>query len=486
MIPHSRALVIAFPRWASQSVPAFHRVMDALITVIPKCAMMRPGLACVPARGPARFYGSEQAAAEAVRVTLEAFQPIRVGAADTLGTALIAVRRTTSQQPIQVIPPGNTAAQISPLAIEFLGNEVLAAELRQLGITTIGDFATLDPELVANRFGLDGAVLHAQARATDAESLHQFTPYEPDLDVTQRVTFDPPLDSAEQVAFGCMRAAEQFVALLSVRHEVCTEVAITCRAEMSAVTTADPASAGTEDYRIWRHAQWFRPRDIVDRIRWQLAHQSAIDSPIEEVVIEAHLTDALESHQPGLWGGSADGALQHTLARLQSQFSHTAVLTPRIVGGRLLHERQQFTPAGEAQPKRPDVSLPWPGHLDIPLPSVVYPTPIPTQVYDAQAKPVLITARGLLQSAPKTFIASAQEPAPIAAYWGPWTLHERWWEGRVPRYRLQVVTRLSLAELASAEPSPTGVSRAEPSPATEQAFLLVFSHERWFVEGKYD
>jgi DNA polymerase IV len=88
-------------------------------------------------------------------------------------TKLVAKVASDLRKPdgLVVVPPGDEATFLAPLAITRLwgvGGQTAAA-LRELGVTTIGDLASLDPNLVERRFGKHGAALSARARGIDAD-----------------------------------------------------------------------------------------------------------------------------------------------------------------------------------------------------------------------------------------------------------------------------------------------------------------------------
>jgi DNA polymerase IV len=88
-------------------------------------------------------------------------------------TKLVAKVASDLRKPdaLVVVPPGTEAAFLAPLPIGRLwgvGGQTAAA-LRELGVTTIGDLATLEPALVERRFGKNGGALAARARGIDAD-----------------------------------------------------------------------------------------------------------------------------------------------------------------------------------------------------------------------------------------------------------------------------------------------------------------------------
>ena len=69
----------------------------AVDDLVPRAEVLRPGLLVLPVRGAARYFGSEQAAAERlVDAVAAAGAECQVGVADRLATAVFAARSITN------------------------------------------------------------------------------------------------------------------------------------------------------------------------------------------------------------------------------------------------------------------------------------------------------------------------------------------------------------------------------------------------------
>ena len=146
----------------------FEGVTAAVDEVVPRAEVLRPGLLVLSVRGAARYFGSEQAAAERlVDAVAAAGAECQVGIADQLPTAVFAARAG------RVIEPGGDAAFLSALSIRQLagepslsgpGREELADLLWRMGIRNLGQFAALSRSDVASRFGADAVAAHRFAR----------------------------------------------------------------------------------------------------------------------------------------------------------------------------------------------------------------------------------------------------------------------------------------------------------------------------------
>ena len=406
-----------------------HRLFSPLIDVIESLVagvqVVRPGLLALAARGPARYYGSEKAAALALRGALlaEGVPDARLGLADGPFAAELAARSTepsnsssaqsTSAQSVRIVPRDAAAAFLAPFPVTTLGDPDLATLLGRLGVRTLGDFAALPAEAVRDRFGAAGSHRHALAGAADATPLRPRTP-PPDLERT--LELEPPLDRVDQLAFAVRQIADDLVESLVARLLVATAIRIGFRDEH-----------GVESERAWLHPRSF--------------------------------------HEPGLWGAAPDERVHHALSRVQSLLGHEAVLTAQRTGGRTLAERGALVPWGDRLVSPRPVDRPWPGALPQPTPGTVFPSRHAVMVLDASGAPVHVDERMRLSAAPAGFAPGAGGAArPVTSWAGPWPLEERWWD--IPRRRL--LHRLQVVDSA-------GV-----------AWLLVLEGGSWWAEARYD
>jgi hypothetical protein len=102
------------------------------------------------------------------------FGPVRVGVADSAIAAYAAtfhaptLPRSRAPAFTRVVPSGRDAAFLAPYPTFLLGlDEELAETLGALGLTTVGQLASLDPDEVESRFGPPGLAAHRLARGDD-------------------------------------------------------------------------------------------------------------------------------------------------------------------------------------------------------------------------------------------------------------------------------------------------------------------------------
>lgn len=437
---------------------AFAPVITRVEELAPGVQLVRPGLCALKARGPARYYGGEDAAA---RVLLDALTGLgldgaRAGVADGPFTAEQAAR---SAGPVRVVAPGEAAAFLAPLSVASLVDAATAVAdaelpnlLGRLGVHTLGAFAALDSERVRDRFGERGLRLHDLAAGSDSRPV---TPRTPPPELHREIAFEPPLELAEQVAFGMRIAAEEFIANLGAIDLVCTEL----RVELT-------GDRGERSERVWLHPGSFDAAAVVDRVRWQLAEDAnsqVLISGVALVRISPEAVDAASAHRPAIFGAGPEEKVHHALSRVQAMLGHRGVLTPAIGGGRWLSERQVLVPWGDRAVLAKERSRPWPGHLPPPLPTTVFAEPRPAQVIASDGATVAVDDRGSLNSAPVQLTESGRA-RPIASWAGPWPVAEREWDAARRRvaHRFQVVD------------------------ADQTAWLLVCEDGAWSVEARYD
>ncbi len=443
-----------------------HRVFAPLIArleeLAPGVQLREPGLCALHARGPARYYGGEAAAATVLAgVLAEAgIRDVRAGVADGPFTAEQAARSAHPDAPVRIIPPGGSAAFLAPLPVTALDDEAVDLFAR-LGVQTLGQVAALPVERLAERLGPRGARLHALAAGRDARPV---TPRTPPPELQREVAFEPPLELAEQVAFGMRVAAEEFVAGLGAVDLVCTELRVVVTGER-----------GESSSRVWLHPGTFDAAAVVDRVRWQLAEASGIRSAVARVRVEPEAVDAASHHVARLFGSGPEERVHHALSRVQAMLGHRGVVVPEIGGGRWLAERQVLVPWGDrggqggqggrgdrgaAAPAR---ERPWPGSLPDPLPATVFAPPVPVAVTDREGDMIAVDLRGELTADPAVFVEGGRSRR-IQTWAGPWPVVERGWDAVRARraHRFQVVD------------------------SGQTAWLLVCEEGVWHAEGCYD
>jgi protein ImuB len=439
---------------------AFEPVLAALESALPGVHPLRPGMLAVRARGPARFYGGERAAALSLLGTLadQGVPSARAGIADGLFAAEHAARLPAGD-PVTIVPPGRTAEFLAPLPIATLDDPELTSLLPRLGIRTLGAFAALADTDVAARFGPLGARLHAFAAGRDARPA---TPRIPPRDVDARIDFEPPLDRTDQIAFGIRAAAERFLDELLEQRLVCTSL----RVELL-------GTDGESSERVWLHPRSFTAAEVVDRVRWQLdarpdvgagATGGELRSPVARVRLAPETVDPVGAHERGIWGTGPDEGVHSGLSRVQGMLGHDGVGTAVATGGRMPADRQQRVAWGDRPVLARDPRRPWPGAVPPPHPATVYEIPRQITVEDVRGRPVAVTERGVLSASPAVLVSPTGARRDLTAWAGPWPLEERWWDPQTARE----AQRFQMVDVHG------------------EAWLLVLDARGWWAHGRYD
>ncbi len=401
-------------------------------------------------RGAARYFGSEQQAAERlIDAVAAAGSECQVGIADQLSTAVFAARAG------RVIGPGQDARFLSLLSIRQLAAEPslsgprrgeLADLLWRMGIRTIGQFAALSATDVASRFGADGAAAHRFARgAPERPPSGREVP--PELEAV--LLCDPPIDRIDAAAFAGRSLAGALHQALRAAGVGCTRLAI------HAVT------ANAEELtRVWRCAEPLTEDATADRVRWQLDgwlsnRNAQVCSPTAELTLlrlQAVEVVSAEALQLPLWGGLGEQdklRARRALVRVQGLLGPEAVRVPVLSGGRGPAERITLTPLGDEPAPQADPGQPWPGQLRKPSPAVLLDDPV--ELLDAQGNPIRVTSRGMFSAEPARLTVRGREDTLC------------WWAGQGGR-----------------------TARAQVLLGSERALLLCYRQRRWYLEGSYE
>ena len=254
---------------------AFEPVVAAVEDFCPRVEVVRAGVCAIGARGPARYFGGEEALAGKITqaVVCRGFT-CRTGVADGLFAAQLAARtgaarpgradsvRTAAAGSARtaaagvVVPPGGTARFLAPQPVGVLGHPELADLLARLGIRTLGGFAALPGGDVAARFGIEGVIAHRLARGLDPRPL---APRPPSADLSAEMEFDPPALQAEPVVFAGKALADRLHANLAGCGLACVRVEVQVEFGDGGVYS-----------RLWRHDGLLSSLAVAERVRWQL------------------------------------------------------------------------------------------------------------------------------------------------------------------------------------------------------------------------
>lgn len=465
--------LVVLPDDPRRDAMAFERVVAEVERFTPQVEVVRPGVCAFRSERAARYldrtlspgrgradgadgaggtddaFGVDVALAEQVADVVG--HGCRVGVADGLFAAGLAARRGV------VVPAGGTREFLAPWPVTALERPELVDLLVRLGLSTLGDFAALPAGDVNARFGPDGARAHRLARGLDERPLVLRHP-PPDLVVSTEL--DPPVDRVDQAAFAVKALADELHERLAAHGLTCTRIAIDAETEH-----------GERLRRLWRQDGTLVSSVVAERMRWQLdgwINGTGVDSerPTGGLILLRLAADEVapgDGHQLDLWGATDEAGERVTraIARVQGMLGVEAVTTPVLGGGRAPADQVSWVVWGEPREPRRDLALPWPGQLPTPAPATVHFEPSPTEVTDAQSRPVTVDGRCVISAAP-AWLTGPGGRRRVVSWAGPWPVDERWWDRRRRYARLQVVTQ------------------------DGAALLLVLESGRWWVEAEYD
>jgi len=154
-------------------------VMAVLRRFTPQVEPISIDEAFLDVTGSIALFGDGQAIAHRIKTSVRE----DVGLTASVGVAatkLVAKIASDLRKPdgLVVVPPGSEAAFLEPLAIGRLWGvgEKTAAALAEFGVRTIGDLASLPPDVLVRRFGKHGASLAQRARGVDDDPVHEGDP----------------------------------------------------------------------------------------------------------------------------------------------------------------------------------------------------------------------------------------------------------------------------------------------------------------------
>ncbi len=375
----------------------FAQVVDRASELCPWAHPVRLGVCALPARGPARFFGGEEAVVSRLAAAVEEVEtqasPVAgaalaepsalLGVADGLFAAVLAARSGV------IVPTGGTAAFLAPFSVATLGRPDLAVTLQRLGITNLGQLAALPAASISDRFGADAAACHAVVRGESGE-----LPGLRDRAVTRRLRVargeDPDLDGGTGTRTGSGTGVRP--------------------------APVQPGFFGGASEADVRAARSF--------VQVQ-----------ERLGIDAVLVGRLQ--------GGRDPAGQSVLLPWGSAEVERSLRASRAAG---------TVGAGEGSGAVGAVGgAPWPGRVPPPAPSDVLQQPPRAELVDAEGNAMVVSGRGLLPAAVDRLSVGGGPWQEVVGWAGPWPVTERWWEVRRRRARLQVVTADGVARLLYSE-----------------------------------
>ena len=295
----------------------------------------------------AALFGDGEAIGRRIRaeVSGELGLTISVGVARTKLVAKVAsdLRKPDA---LVVVPPGTEAAFLAPLAITRLWGvgERTAQALREFGVTTIGDLAALDSELLGRRFGKIGRSLAGRAQGFDDDPVEDRAPAKSighehtfDVDTADRDVIERTLLAMAEGVSGRLRASGLRAGTVTVK------IRDTAFRTMTRQRTLDEPTDLTEP--IWQTAlELARPEMRGMRVRLVGITASNLDGPAQLAMFDAT-------------GESSDSARRRRVVEaedaIRRRYGERTITRARLIGTRLPapFERDPMTAPEHRQPR---------------------------------------------------------------------------------------------------------------------------------------
>lgn len=380
-----------------------------------------------------------------------AYGPVRIGIADSAIAAHAATFRHPLARPparlTVVVPSGRDAAFLAPCPIGLLGlDEELAETLGALGLTTLGQLASLDPDEVESRFGLPGLAACRLARGDDPRG-----PSTPRDDTLPSAECDlgGSVATAEPLLFVLKGALASLGGALRAKGLAAREITITLALDdgSSAERAVRPARPTSHEDALFDHC-----RAALEN--WPLPE------PVVAIRLAATLTAPAAGEQGNLlaprWADPA--ALEAAFDRIRGREGADAVTIPESRDAHLPEDAGSWGDRGiegsRDRKTKARISLRSPG------------PPIPRSPAAALRRleaPEPVRVR--LGRAGLEAFRHGEIWHDVAAWSGPERLAGRWWVGGVSaRARDYFTARTAQGEL----------------------WLLFRAGRDWFVEGWWD
>lgn len=412
---------------------AFESIMRAVERWVAYPVIHAPGIVIFPAKGPSRSAGSEEALVEALvgEISDLSGAEAHVGIAEGTLAAFTACHEDLILQgdPSAFLQHRNVRELIDASAeYERLEAEAIVGTLERLGVHTIGEAVELGVSAMTTRFGVQGVHLWDLARGgTQMSYSAASTP-----DLAAGVSFEDPVGHAEQAIFGSKCAVDELLEGMHSRGFIGGRLVI--RGIML---------SGAERERVWS-VPGMRERDIIDRVRWQLAGWLDLHEhePLVRLELCLHDPTRLGDNREPLWGTDSAGQAKamRVSERIRALVGEYGVHVPLRSGGRTVCEQYKLIPLGHSAVED---CRPWPGRIPEPHPSRVHEKALPCELFDSAGHVLRVNANGgfFCEALCDDVFPDQTSTEEITQYAGPWIIEQEWWNrGGIRRAYAQIVT----------------------------------------------
>ena len=349
--------------------------------------------------------------------------PARVGLADAAITAYAATFPRFAGFPARrmlVVPPGRDAEFLAPYPLGLLDlDEDLDETFHALGLTTVGQIATLEDGEVEARFGPAGLAAHRLARGLDTRG-----PAAPRDDDAPAVACDlgSPVATTEPLLFVLKGALASLGQSLRSRGLAAREIALTL--------TLDDGSTAEQAVRPARPTS--HEGALFDHCRGALEGWT-LKEPVTAIAVRAAVTIPASGEQGNLlaprWADPA--ALEAAFERIRGREGGDAVAIPETRDGHLPEDAGAWRTDAQTHRRTGGSARPaGRASAEVGLPAVGNTTAHPAALR-LLAEPERVRVR-LARAGLEAFL-HAETWHDVTAWSGPERLVPRWWRGETHR-----------------------------------------------------
>lgn len=434
----------------------FAAIISELDRITAMCEIDDHNSFLFPVRGPARYFGGEDALVRHVHQTMLSVLPdatCAIGVGDSRFVARLAsIHSHDSGIPV-VVPSGDTQSLLRSLPVRALLEHAhipadVVAVFQHLGLHTLGHVVDLGETPIIDRFGVTGRHVFAIATGKDVDFFvpsegHPSVVVECDFDNLSHHGLSDAMNDSSIVVSMAQQSITQFVQRVSSHGLQCLRLRISCETDH-----------GEHNERIWCDTRGFAESSITERFSWQLHHwlRKHDDPDHPTSYITSATFEALECRDISvdaitLWDVRADNTERviRALSRAVVADEKVRVTVPVWRGGRDISTYELIDAAQcdlhDDGSRKVGDGIDWNGGLPAPRPITLCDSPMPVVLCDSSARHIVVTGRHELSSDPARVCFPDGTSWNVVAWAGPWPVEERWWDPQRWRRhaRLQVL-----------------------------------------------
>lgn len=310
--------IFVLTRDAKKEQQKFDELLREFQRFSPFIEEAKPGVAYLDTSGLGRIYPQENDFAERlIRFIMIQGYGVKVGMAGNKFTSLVGAS-ISGINSYTIVPHGKEKEFLQSQPIQLLPiDEDMYEKLFRLGIKTMGQFAVLPDQEVAERFGSAGLRFLKLARGEDDEPLK---PKGFDEKENQTKDFESPLETQVGILFYVNSILEKQFSDLAQKGLACEEALIALKTEdNNEIPLHLSAAQGTN-----------KSKTFIDLLRLEL-EKITLPSPVKTIEVSIQRTSPLLSEQLSLYQKKQTNLLSQMLTQLKRILGNGNILSPQIV-----------------------------------------------------------------------------------------------------------------------------------------------------------